>query len=60
MERSRPLPALVRPQDLAPGRQALIVTQRTDDGTERPSPFAGLTWRLVLSADRTRRSHGVA
>lgn len=60
MERSRSIPALVRPEEVDPDRPALIVAQGTDDAGRHHSPFARLTWRLVLTAGRTRSSHGLA
>lgn len=63
MERLSRTPALVRPEDLAPGRDVLVLAAPEETRTtERPWPFAALTWRLLPDGrSRTaaqRRSHG--
>lgn len=48
MERSNPLPPLVRPSDISPANDALLVAGRRDGREAGASPFACVKWRLVL------------
>jgi len=55
MERPNPLPPLVRPSDLDPARQALVVPDGSDGRDNRPSPFAAVKWRCI--PDGIRRTN---
>ena len=56
MERPNPSTALVRSEPADKAFTALIVPDRQTGSRDRPSPFAGLVWRLVPDPSRRKES----